>query len=212
MQTYLVHYLRLVGFSLSAIAIAACARLAPQGMAAAALAPEPRLTAPPTPSEIAPQYFAQQVEDDLMDELQARMDALDAQIINLRKVLDLVGPLPDHPEIFIPVMLSEVDGTAANTDIAHRYSPVLRGTEAELARFHRIELASYPAQAEAEARWNDLVAAGTLTHRRPGYDRIDTRIRLDGRISNDNAVNALCVELSAIAGPARVAAPIRAAW
>ncbi|MEQ1783188.1 MAG: hypothetical protein ABMA14_17665 [Hyphomonadaceae bacterium] len=181
-------------------------------MTVVSLTPEPRVTDAPTPTEIAPQYFEQQAEDDLMDELQARMDALDAQIINLRKVLDLVGPLPDHPEIFIPVMLSEVDGTAADTDIAHRYSPVLRGTEAELARFHRTELASYPAQAEVEARWNELAAAGTLTQRRPGYHPIEAGLSFDRRVSNDNSVRALCVELSAIAGQARVAAPIRAGW
>jgi hypothetical protein len=212
MQKYLVDYLRLIGFSLSAVAIAACARLAPQGMAMMALTPEPRFTDAPNPSEIAPRFYEQQAEDDRMDELQARMDALDAQIINLRKVLDVLGPLPDHAELFIPVMLSEIDGTASTTDIAHRYSPVLRGTEADIARFHRIELASYPAQAEAEARWGDLAAAGTLTRRRPGYDRIESGISLAGRISQNDAVNALCVELSAVAGPARVAIPIRAAW
>ena len=191
---------------------AACARLAPQGMSMAALAPEPRFTNAPTPSEIAPQFFEQQAEDDRIDELQARMDALDAQIINLRKVLDVLGPLPNHPEIFIPVMLSEIEKPMSEAEAAHRYSPVLRGTEADMARFHRIELASYPAQAEAEARWNELAAAGTLTRSRPGYDRIESGICLDGRISEDDAVNALCVKLSAIAGPARVARPIRASW
>ena len=210
MQTYLAIYLRLIGFSLTAVALAACARLTPQSMAALAL--EPRFTDAPTPAEIAPQFFEQQAEDDRMDELQARMDALDAQIINLRKVLDVLGPLPDHAELFIPVMLSEIDGAGPDTNVAHRYSPVPRGTEADIARFHRIELASYPAQAEAEARWNELAAAGTLTRRRAGYDGIEAGISLDGRISDDDVVNALCVELSAIAGPARAARPIRASW
>lgn len=209
MQKYLVNYLRLVGFSLSAVAIAACARLTPQSRAA--LAPEPRFTNAPNPSEIAPQFYEQQAEDDRMDELQARMDALDAKIINLRKVLDVLGPLPDHAEIFIPVMLSEIDGTAPETDVARRYSPIVRGTEADIARFQRIELASYPAQAEAEARWNEMAAAGMLTRHRPGYDRIESGISLTGRISEDDTLNALCVELSALVGPASVAAPIRAA-
>lgn len=211
MQKYLVNYMRLVGFSLSAIAIAACARLAPQGMAVTALAPEPRFTDAPTPAEIAPQFYEQQAEDDRMDELQARMDALDAQIVNLRKVLDVVGPLPDHPEIFIPIMLSEIDKPMTDAEAAHRYSAIARGNEAEIARFQRIELASYPAQALIEARWNKLAAAGTLTRSRPGYDRIEAGISLAGRLSKDDALNALCVELSAISGPPRVAAPIRAA-
>ena len=211
MQKHLANYLRLIGFSLSAVAIAACARLAPQSMAALA-PPEPRVTDAPEAADIGPHFFAQQAEDDRMEALQARLDAVDAEIANLRKVFDVLGPLPDHAELFIPVMLSEIDGTGPETDVAHRYSPVLRGTEADMARFHRIELASYPAQAEAEARWNELAAAGTLTRSRPGYDRIESGICLDGRISEDDALNALCVELSAIAGPARVAAPIRASW
>ena len=210
MQKYLANYLRLIGFSLSAVAVAVCARLPPQRMASLAL--EPRFTDAPTPKEIAPQFFEQQAEDQRMDALQARLDALDAEMVNLRKALDVLGPLPDHAELFIPVMLSEIDGSGPETDVAHRYSPIVRGTEADIARFHRIELASYPAQAEAEARWNELAVAGTLTRRRPGYDRIESGICLDGRISEDDAVNALCVELSGIAGPARVAVPIRASW
>ena len=51
-----------------------------------------------------------------------------------------------------------------------------------------------------------------LTRSRPGYDRIESGLCLDGCLSEDDAVNALCVKLSAIAGPARVAAPIRASW
>jgi hypothetical protein len=211
MQKYLANYLRLVGFSLSAVVIAVCARLTPQRLAITALAPEPRFTNAPLPSEIAPQFYEQQAEDDRMDELQARMDALDAQIINLRKVLDVLGPLPNHPGIFIPVMLSEIDGTAPGADVAHRYSPIVRGTDTNVVRFQRTELASYPAQAQAEARWNAMAAAGTLTRHRPGYDRIEAGVSLAGRVSEDDTVNALCVELSALAGPARVAAPIRAA-
>ncbi len=210
MQKRLANYLRLIGFSLSAVAIAACARLVPQSLAA--LIPEPRFTDAPDAAAIGPHFFEQQAEDDRMDALQARLDAVDSEIVNLRKALDVLGPLPDHAELFIPVMLSEIDGTGPDTDVAHRYSPVLRGTEADISRFHRIELASYPAQAEAEARWNQLAAAGTFTRSRPGYDRIEHGISLDGLLSDDDAVNALCVELSAIAGPARVASPIRASW
>ncbi len=210
MQNRLANYLRLIGFSLSAVAVAACARLSPQSLAS--LVPEPRFTDAPTPAEIVPQFFEKQAEDDRMAELEARLDALDSEIVNLRKVLEALRPLPDHPELFIPVMLSEVDGTGTKTDSMHRYSPVPRGSDAAIARFQRIELASYPAQAEAEARWNELASAGTLTRRRPGYDGIEAGISLNGRISDDDAVNPLCVELSAISGIARAATPIRASW
>ena len=82
----------------------------------------------------------------------------------------------------------------------------------DIPRCFDIELASYPAQADAEARWNELAAAGTLTRYRPGYEGIEAGISLDDCLSDDDAVNALCVELSAIAGTARAATPIRASW
>lgn len=174
------------------------------------MAAEPRFADAPDPAVAVPQFYDAQDEDDRFAALEARLDAVDSEIANLRKVFDVLGPLPDHADLFIPVELSEIDGS--QDDVAHRYSPIVRGTEAEIARFHRIELGSYPAQAEAEARWGQLAAAGSLTGRRPGYDRIGGDISLADCLSDDAAVNALCVELSALAGPARVAAPIRASW
>lgn len=206
MQKRLVKYLRLVGFSLSAVAVAICTRLAPPGLTAEAQ--EPRFANAPAPNDIAPDFFGEEQEDARMAALQARLDAVDVEIANLRKALEVLGPLPDHPDLFIPVALSEVEGPAAGARQAHRYSPIVRGTEADVARFHRIELASYPSNIAAEARWNALAAAGTLTSRRPGYDLLGADISLDD-VSEDAALNALCVELSALQGPARVSAPIR---
>jgi hypothetical protein len=207
MQKHIVNYLRLVGFSLAAVAISACARLFPPS--AAAMAAEPRFADAPDPAVAVPDFYDAQDEDDRTAALQARLDVVDSEIANLRKVFDVLGPLPDHADLFIPVALSEIDGS--NDDIAHRYSPVARGTEADIARFQRIELASYPARAEAEARWSALVASGGLTRCRPGYEGIDAGVSL-GDLSDDDTLNALCVELSALAGPARVAAPIRGSW
>ena len=84
-------------------------------------------------------------------------------------------------------MLSEIDGTGPKPTSPTAIRPSCAALEADMARFHRIELASYPAQAEAEARWNELAAAGTLTRSRPGYDRIESGICLDGRISEDDS-------------------------
>lgn len=209
MQKHLVNYLRLVGFSLSAIAIALVTRLAPPGLTAEAQ--EPRFADAPQPTGIAPDFFGEEAEDARMAELQARLDAVDSEISNLRLALDVLGPLPDHADLFIPVELSEVTGPVPNAKPGHRYSPIIRGSEGDIARFHRIELASYPAYAEIEARWSEMAAAGTLTGRRAGYDRIEAGITLKG-VSGDAAINALAVKLSAVAGPARVAAPIRGSW
>lgn len=209
MQKYLVNYLRLVGFSLSAIAVALCTRLAPPGLTAEAQ--EPRFADAPAPTDIAPDFFGDEAEDVRMAALQARLDVVDTEIANLRKALDVLGPLPDHPDLFIPVALSEIEARAPEANPGHRYSPIVRGTEADIARFHRIELASYPSHADAEARWNAIAAAGTLTCSRPGYDLVEAGLRLDD-VSEDAALNALCVELSALQGQARVAAPIRGSW
>lgn len=209
MQKHLVKYLRLVGFSLSAVAVAICTRLAPPGLTAEAQ--EPRFADAPAPSDIAPDFFGDEAEDARMAVLQARLDAVDSEIANLRKALEVLGPLPDHPGLFIPVDLAEITAAAPDAKPGHRYSPIVRGEAGDVARFHRIELASYPAYAEIEARWNEMATAGTLTGRRAGYDRIEVGVSLKG-VSDDAAINALAVKLSAIAGPARVAAPIRGSW
>lgn len=103
----LVSYLKLVALSLVAVALAACARL---GLADAdQFRSPPRFGQPPAGEPVEP---AQPPET--LDTLQARLDALDAQIINLRRAVEIMNPparaqeflvaggAPGDPELYAP--------------------------------------------------------------------------------------------------------------
>jgi hypothetical protein len=196
MRQRFVNYLRFLGFSLSALAISACARLVP----AHALAFEPgpiTLDAPPEGS------FAWAYEGHLEEEqvaaLEARLDAVQAEIVNLSKALAELGSLPDHDDLFIPVAMSEIHGVLG-TDIASRYSVSPRGGYADVL-FHSVELGALP---------RAIVVPENIAGMAPGYVGLDRGIQLAGGLSGDEVVNALCVELSALAGPCQGIAAIRA--
>ncbi len=192
MRQRLVNYLRLLGFSLSALAIGACVRIAPPHELA--FDPEPlRLDAPPE-GTFAWAYEGHS-EDEQVAALQARLDAVEAEITNLSKALEHLGPLPDHADLFIPVALSDIYGTDAG--IAHRYSATPRGGYADVL-FHTVELGALP---------RPIIVPDNLPGSAPGYAGLDEGIQL---ASDDQVVNALCVELSALAGPCHRIAAIRA--
>jgi len=192
MHQRLVNYLRLIGFSLSALAVGACARIAPPHELA--FDPEPlRLDAPPE-GTFAWAYEGHS-EDEQIAALQARLDAVEAEIANLTKALEEIGPLPDHAGLFIPVALSEIHG--ADTGIAHRYSATPRGGYADVL-FHTVELGALP---------RPIIVPDHVPGDAPGYAGLDEGIQL---ASDEDVVNALCVELSALAGPCLGIAAIRA--
>lgn len=177
MQHHLINSLRLLGASLAAFAFAACVRFAPPAGYLAAL--EPRQADAPPASEMAAPGRAVD-EQELVALLDARLEAIEAEIVNLRKVLDVLGPLPDHPDLFIPVDMAELKkpSTKASADLFQTF-----GTAPEYFDIRQ------PI--------------------RTAYDGLDTGIAV-AALSEDAALNALCIELSAIAGPARAVVPIRA--
>ena len=152
----------------------ACARLGP---AQAVTTLEPHFRAPPAPGDNA-----------FVAELEARLTALSGEIANLSKALDLLGPLPDHPDLFIPVDPSDLDAPAARPG-----NPVSDIFNTGLGAYSGLR---------AEARG--------LGQFKSGYKAPSHNIRLGTDAGEDEAIAALCVELSAVAGQPRVPAPIRA--
>lgn len=194
MRQRLVNYLRFLGFSLSALAVAACARIAPAHELA--FQPEPlTLDAPPEGSF--PWAYDGHWEDMEVAALQARLDAVEAEITNLSKALEHLGPLPPHPELFIPVALSEIHGAAPA--IAQRYSATPRGGYADVL-FHTVELGALP---------RPIIVPDDMPGLAPGYAGLDASIRLAAAFRDDEVVNALCIELSALAGPCQGIAALR---
>ncbi len=215
MRQQVASYLRFAGFSVVALIIAACVKIAPAE--AAANRPEPLVSDPPETSQLAVDPTAGPTQAERLAALEAQVEALGSEIAQLRKALDVLGPLPDQPDLFIPVAMSEISGEPpvdpqdeAAARLAQLYAPA-----PDLARasslFYEAELGSFASRRAAEDRWTKLVASNRLAGVEPRYAAVGAEIRLSaGPLLSEAAVDALCVELSALAGPCRGVAPIRA--
>ena len=213
MRSWLVNYLRFAGVSVAALAIAACAKIAP--MEGASGRPEPLFGEPPEAGQMAASSEAVS-EAERIAALEAQVAALDSQIVHLRKALDVLGPLPEQDGMFIPVSKSEITGEAAdqasgaNARLANLYSPAPVLNRAS-SLFYEAELGSFATRSAAEARWKQLVAPNRLAGIDPAYAVVGAETRLTvGPLASEAAVAALCVELSSLTGACRVVAPIRA--
>lgn len=212
MRSWLVRYLRFAGFSVAALAMIACVRITP---AHAETRPEPLVGDPPEAGQLAakPETVS---EADRIAALEAQVAALDSQLSQLRKALDVLGPLPDHPDLFIPVSQAEITGqpdgaeAEANARLAQLYTPAPALDRAS-SLFYAAELGSFASKTAAENRWRQLVVAKSLTGLEPGYAAVGAETRLTaGGMLNEAAVEALCVELLSLTGACRAVAPIRA--
>lgn len=195
MRDHLVSYLRLLGFSVCTLAVALCTRFA--AAHAATPAPEPRFALPPAQGDVAAAPIAL-TEDEAVAELDHHLSAVSAEIANLSKALDVLGPLPDHPELFIPVAMSELENSAPSGKTTRPYSPVASPAN-RLADTHA-SLGAFASHARS----------ANIGRLQTGYDVPPHNVRFDPDLSADETIAALCVELSAVAGPPRVVAPIRA--
>jgi hypothetical protein len=183
MRKFLVSRLRFLGFSLWALALTLGGRLA--ALPAEAATPEPRFGQAPASA-----IDALASEAERLAGLQAQLAAAEEEIANLRKALELLGPLPDHPGLFIPVTREEL---------------AQRSTTSSTHLFHHAELGAATQLAATPVSLVDTL---------PGYDDITRAIRLAPEfVSGDfghATVDALSVELSALAGPVRAVIPVRA--
>ena len=211
MRSWLTSYLRFAGFSVAALAIAACAKIAPNDGSSGR--PEPLFGEPPEAAQMAAASKPVS-EAERIAALEAQVEALDSQITHLRKALDVLGPLPEQEGLLIPVLKSEITGepadpeTEANNRLAGLYSPAPMLPRAR-SLFYEAELGSFASKTAAEARWKQI--GSRLTGLEPRYDAFGSEIRLAaGPLASEADVAALCVELSSLAGQCRVAAPIRA--
>jgi len=181
MRYQLVSTLRLLGVSLVALAAAACVRLAPPASPYAP--PKPRFSDAPPADQLAAGVVKHDEQARIVA-LEARLASIEAEIVNLRKALDVLGPLPEHAELFIPVDVAELNDV----------SPA-----ATHALFEHAGLGCFAAATDTPGFPDPLGL---------DYDGLDEGMQLS--VSDDAVISALCVELSAIAGAARAIAPIRA--
>ncbi len=210
MRQRLVRYLRSIGFSAATLGLALCLPLAhAQSLSQKPeLRPEPRIGEAPAAGATAPEPVS---EADLLAAAEDQLAAVEADLSNIRKAMDLLGPLPNHPDLFIPqfVEVSSLDATPAR-DISRLYA-VAPKFERASSLFHQAELGSFASEQAAASHWRMLTEANRLAGLAPAYAEVGGEVRLTaGPLASENEVQALCVELAALAGPCRVVAPVRA--
>lgn len=206
MRQRLVGILRSFGFSAAAFGLAVCLPLAQAQPLSHT--PEPRFGDAPAGDATALEAVS---EADILAAAEADLAAADTEFANIRKALDVLGPLPDHPSLFIPqyVEAGPLEETPAR-DLSQLYA-IAPKFDRSASLFHRAELGSFASQEAAEDRWNMLAETTRLTGLAPAYADANGEIRLSaGPLATAGEVEALCVELSAIAGPCHGIAPIRA--
>jgi hypothetical protein len=204
MHQFLARYLRSFGVSAAAFGLAVCTPLA----AAQTLAhqPEPRFRDAPASDASETEAPAAEVLAAQEAALEADVAAAAAQISNIRKVMEVLGPLPEHPGLFIPVSLE----TDTPRDRAEFYA-VAPKLDRSASLFHQAELGSFASRAAAESAWRQLAETNKLATLAPAYADVGAEVRLTaGPLDSAAEVAALCVELSALSGPCRPVAPIRA--
>lgn len=205
MRAVLVSYLRFVGISVVALAAAACVKLAPAELGPSR--PEPLIGEAPK-AVSAPRTQAARIEA-----LEDQVEALNGELSNLRKALEVMGPLPDQPDMFIATAMADApaDPDIENSvRLAKLYAPAPK-LDAASSLFFEAELGAFRNHASAEAGWKKLASATNLAGLSPRYSLEGDGTRLTaGPLASETAVNALCVELSALGGACRVAAPVRA--
>lgn len=95
-------------------------------------------------------------------------------------------------------------------DIADLYAPAPE-LEGAVSLFHRADLGLFASRASAQARWSELADTPALLGLRPAYDAAGADIRLSaGPLTSASAVDALCVELSALGDVCGPVVPSRA--
>jgi hypothetical protein len=199
---------RFLAFSLGALGLAACAKLNPMvGMGGR---PEPRIGEGPAAVTM--------TENERLEALQDQVAALDVELASLRKALDVMGPLPDQEDFFVPVHAAEITGDIPQTDpeteaaarLARLYAPPPSFIRAR-SLFYEAELGAFRSRDAAEVGWKRLAGDKRLAGLIARYitEGAETRL-IAGPLASEAAVTALCVELSSLAGQCRVAAPVRA--
>lgn len=204
MRQYLVRYLRSIGVSTAAFGLAVCVPMA--AAQTPAQKPEPRFGEAPASDTAQTDASAAETLAAAEAALEADMAAATAQISNIRKVMEVLGPLPEHPGLFIPVsMAGEAPRSRAEL---YAVAPKL---DRSASLFHQAELGSFATRAAAETRWRALAETNKLASLAPAYADVGAEVRLSaGPLDSVAQVEALCVELTALGGPCRPVVPIRA--
>jgi SPOR domain len=211
MKELALYYARMTVCGILAFAAVACVRLGPpEGYLAKQ---EPHAG---EPSRAITPASASASERDRVDALERQVADLDADLVHLRKALEIMGPLPQGGASYVPVVATiapskvTMDEYGAGIPASDIYATAPALPKGQ-SLFYEAELGAYASLADARAGWEKLASEIRLTGLEPHYDSSTFPVRLSvGPLTSKAAVDALCVELATLAGPCRAAAPVRA--
>ena len=167
MRAVLVSYLRFVGISVVALAAAACAKLAPAELGPSR--PEPLIGEAPRASEQnAPKTTMARVEA-----LEYQVEALNSELTNLRKALEVMGPLPEQTDMvwhgYLPdVHPGQLYGYRVHGSHAphqgHRFNP------------NKVVLDPYARAIGRTTKWHDSLFGYEIGHADADHEYLSTHI------------------------------------
>ncbi len=184
MRNRVVRYLKIAALSAAAFVLAACMRT---GGANSPFAwNEPRTAEPPKSGHVERgALFESDGEANQIVVLEQRLAELNAEIAGIRAALREMGPLPPQDTFFIPgeTLAPPAEGAFRLADL-YAEPPLLAGS-----------VSLFPASAEGEAgRRTNTLASYTR------FDVADHGVLSSETLMSKPEVDALCVELSALAG------------
>lgn len=216
MKQRLLNLVRISLVSVSAVALAACAKV--NALADAEKNIEPRHSnGPEDPLHAHTMRGRINWEEQRIDAMESQLQALTVELRGLRQALEIMGPFDDVPAA--PDALVDVDGgfglampTTATPHLDHvdadaqafqladifAAPPSLAGAR---SIFHGVQLANYPTQGAAEADWGRLSGEMDLAGLEPRFEDAESGVRLfAGPIESSASAEGLCVELAQLAG------------
>lgn len=197
---------RLVYVSATALVLSACARM--QLSDPTMFAVDPILGDGPETGAMAMQPQARETEAERMAKLEAQIAALSADVADLRRALDVLDRQAKPSGASRPASFVETSKPAASPQL-YALAPPAPMTARSL--FFEAELGSFRSKDAAEDCWRRLAGEASMADLNPRFTVTGAETRLAvGPLLSEAAVNAIKVEASAISGPCRGFAPVRA--
>ena len=224
MKKQLISYVRLSVCSISAIAVASCARM--NGSVHADVVEPLRSDAPEDLLQAHLERGRLDWEEQRIDALESELQSVNHELKGLRQALEMMGPLDNvadagdsllQPAIARDVMDQAPDASplrltkvvakdSARFDLSDIYATPPGLSEAQ-SIFHGVRLAQYQTKGAAEADWARLSVELDLEGLEPRFEDAGNGVRLfAGPFTNYEGAAGLCFDLAPVAGACEAAA------
>jgi hypothetical protein len=201
-----VSYGKLAYISVVALSLSACARM--QVSDPNMFAIDPILGDGPEAGATANSSRALETEAERVARLEAQVAELSSDVAHLRRALDILdGQAKPAP---VPLATSFVE-TIRPDPVSQLYALAPPSAQAGKSLFFEAELGAFRSKDAAEDCWRRLAGEASMADLNPRFTITGAETRLVvGPLLSEAAVNAIKIDASAVSGPCRGLAPLRA--